>query len=236
MEKIRVILRGGSPLLQAGMVAALSQDPSIHPVAQPNDPVEVSTPIATKAADVLILNTTAPSADVRALLAEYPALIPSERMIVLTDRLEELRTTLRLGVGGYGISEDLQPHDLNIAVRTIAGGWSWACPRTLRRLFELVGEQRSVLPPPWPRKMPISEQELAVLRLAATGAREGEIASKLFLSPNTVKTYLRRVRQKLQAGSRAEAIQVASDMGLIIPLSEDAPSPSIPRRHPARVP
>ncbi|MCC6493891.1 MAG: response regulator transcription factor [Pirellulales bacterium] len=223
MEMVQVILMGGSPLLQIGMVAALDQDPSIRLVAQLGEAVEIPTVGPKLSGDVLILNTNSPFADVDAILADRPVDISSGRVLVLTecDRLDELRATVRLGIGGYGISRELRPHDLTVAVHSIAHDRRWACPQTIRRLFEAVGEPESSAPLTLPGKMPISERELAVLRLAAAGAREAEIAAKLFLSPNTVKTYLRRIRQKLHAESRSEAIQIAMTLGLISPLASE---------------
>jgi NarL family two-component system response regulator YdfI len=62
---------------------------------------------------------------------------------------------------------------------------------------------------------PLSEREAAVLRLIAAGTREERAAQELHLSRNTVKTYLRRVCAKLDAPSRAAAIRVAIERGLI---------------------
>lgn len=215
MEKIQVILRGGSPLLKTGMIAALRQDPAIRLVDHSGEAGEA--PASELAGDVLILITNSPSAAVNAILTEYPIRVPVGRVLILTecDQVDELRATVRLGVGGYGINNAVQPDELARAVRAIAHDRSWACPSTVRRLFEAVGEERTPAPPRWPRGIPISERELAVLTLAATGAREPEIAKKLYLSPNTVKTYLRRIRQKLQVATRAEAVQAAITLGLI---------------------
>lgn len=61
----------------------------------------------------------------------------------------------------------------------------------------------------------LSEQETDVLRLLCQGMRNAEIAEKLFLSENTVKYHLKKVYQKLQVGSRSEAIARARERNLV---------------------
>lgn len=61
----------------------------------------------------------------------------------------------------------------------------------------------------------LSPRELEVLRLAAQGASQREIASTLNLSPNTVKTYLGHVTKKLGAASRAQALHLAAEQDLV---------------------
>jgi DNA-binding CsgD family transcriptional regulator len=61
----------------------------------------------------------------------------------------------------------------------------------------------------------ISEREYQVLKLVAGGQSTKEIARQLELSPNTVKTHLSRLFEKLEARRRTEAIQKARELGLI---------------------
>ncbi|MGN1180554.1 MAG: LuxR C-terminal-related transcriptional regulator [Suilimivivens sp.] len=61
----------------------------------------------------------------------------------------------------------------------------------------------------------LSVQEMDILRLLCQGMRNAEIAKQLFLSENTVKYHLKKVYQKLQAGSRSEAIAIARDLNLV---------------------
>jgi ATP/maltotriose-dependent transcriptional regulator MalT len=60
-----------------------------------------------------------------------------------------------------------------------------------------------------------SDRELAVLRHLATPMSNAEIAHELFISPNTLKTHVRRVYRKLDARSRGEAVANARRMKLL---------------------
>jgi two-component system nitrate/nitrite response regulator NarL len=66
-----------------------------------------------------------------------------------------------------------------------------------------------------PARAPLSGRERQLLELAATGASNNEIAQRLCLSPNTVKTYWQRLYEKLGATDRASAIAEALRTGLV---------------------
>jgi LuxR family maltose regulon positive regulatory protein len=62
---------------------------------------------------------------------------------------------------------------------------------------------------------PLTERELAVLRLLPSGMSQREIGATLYVSQNTVKTHTRGIYRKLQASSRSEAVARARDAGLL---------------------
>jgi LuxR family transcriptional regulator, maltose regulon positive regulatory protein len=62
---------------------------------------------------------------------------------------------------------------------------------------------------------PLSERELAVLRLMAGRLSDKEIASKLALSPNTVKWYARNIFEKLGVHKRTSAVAKAKELGIL---------------------
>ena len=62
---------------------------------------------------------------------------------------------------------------------------------------------------------PLSERELEVLYLIAAGLRNKEIAEKLFISLNTVKTHLKNINSKLDVTNRTEAVARAREIGLL---------------------
>lgn len=235
MVELRIVVAGGAPLLQAGIVAALAVDERVRVVAQVEEVHQARAYVLQGTCDVLVLNTDSPHLESAGVIARDATRRSGGedsgdggdngdggdgepvKVLVLTDddSRHELLASLRVGVQGYGIRSRLQPEDILAAVRTVAGGKSWLCPVATGHLVQLavvdggngtLGSRNSG---------PLSPREAEVLRLAADGDGEDQIAVALCLSKNTVKTYLRRIREKLQVTSRGEAVRIGVKHGLI---------------------
>lgn len=94
------------------------------------------------------------------------------------------------------------------AVRTVAAGEAFLDPKVAARVSAWTHRTGSV-----GTGERLTEREIAVLRLAASGASNREIAEAMFLTENTVRTYLRRVMTKLGCHSRGEAAVRAARLG-----------------------
>ncbi|HEX5498141.1 MAG TPA: response regulator transcription factor, partial [Thermomicrobiales bacterium] len=73
---------------------------------------------------------------------------------------------------------------------------------------------------------PLSDRELAVLRLLAQRYRNKEIADALSIAPATVKTHTLNIYRKLDAADRREAVARAADLGLLPPVEERLEPPA----------
>jgi DNA-binding NarL/FixJ family response regulator len=236
-EVARVLIVGGAPLLQTGLVAALTPDPLVEIVALAHSLPEALGSLGLQRANVIILDTDSPQRDATAVLRALPHL-PSRgagaKLLLITDNTspDELLGALRLGIQGYAIRQDLTPDNLRGGVRAMRQQEWWACPTATRILMASVIAAGGTSPAPTARhgllrrrssqerysstqSHELTAREVEVLRLFSHGAREQQIAEALFLSKNTVKTYLRRVRLKLNAHTRAEAISAGFQLGLI---------------------
>ncbi len=125
---------------------------------------------------------------------------PAKVIIVTTfGRPGYLRRAMDAGVCGY-LLKDSPAADLATAVRRVAGGG------------KAISAELATLA--WDAEVdPMTERERAVLRLAAEGRSNKEIAATLQLSPGTVRNYLSEVSAKLDASNRLEAGRIARDMG-----------------------
>jgi two-component system response regulator DesR len=122
------------------------------------------------------------------------------RVIILTTfaRPGFLRRALEAGVGGY-LLKDAPAEQLADAVRRVHAGGRVIDPQLALDA--------------WSDADPLSDRERQVLRLAGEGASAGEIATKLGLSPGTVRNYLSGVIGKLGVGNRIEAYRLARQKG-----------------------
>ncbi|MGW2150726.1 response regulator [Nonomuraea bangladeshensis] len=129
---------------------------------------------------------------------------PEIKVIVLTtyDTDADVTRAMAAGVAGY-LLKDAPREELHRAVRTAAAGGAVLAPSVASALISRPAAQE-----PSPR-------ELEVLRLVARGAANKEIARALLISETTVKTHLKHVFAKLGVETRAAAVVVAMERGLL---------------------
>lgn len=134
------------------------------------------------------------------------ALDAAPAVLILTtfDRDAELIGAIEAGAAGYLLKD--------VAPETIVDGIERAAEGGLFLPDELAVRVLSGMRQPRPK---LTERELEVLRHAATGATNRELARALFVSEATVKSHLSHIFSKLGVESRSRAIRVASDAGLI---------------------
>lgn len=164
--------------------------------------------------DVLIVDLGLPDGSGLDLIAELAERHPRTATLVLTvfgDEQKLIRAFER-GARGY-LLKDETAIGLVDAIDQILAGGAPISPAIARFLVtRLVREQ--------PEQMVVGESQLTareteVLRLAAKGYNHAEVAKLLGLSANTVASYTRRIYEKLEVHSRAEALYEAGRMGLI---------------------
>lgn len=118
---------------------------------------------------------------------------------------------LRAGASGFALKR-ATPEELMHAIRVVATGTSMVLPDMTRRLLaSRAGERnagRAALPD-------LTARETEVLRLVATGLSNAEIAERLFLSRETVKTHVSTLLVKLGARDRTQAVIAAYDSGFV---------------------
>jgi DNA-binding NarL/FixJ family response regulator len=138
--------------------------------------------------------------------------IADARLLILTvsEREEDLLQALRFGAQGY-LLKSATITEVADAVRMVAAGEAMLSPHIVTRL---VAELREKTDEP-----ALSTREVEVLQLLGEGLTNTEIASRLFIGESTVRTYLRRLLEKLHLKNRAEAIAYAARHHLINNLS-----------------
>lgn len=220
--RVGLVITGGSPVLHVGVVAALQADHRLRLVEYLVDPAQGTLPAIEPDFDVLALLT---DVALPIALREGDGLLPaSARTRLLLLRLhadpDDVAAAVHAGLHGYAILSSLSPDDLACGLIMLARYGTWLCPQTTRLLLALLRGDVAVAPRRAPAFLPagrsiLSERELDVLRHGATGLSEAAIAERLSLAPNTVKTYWRRICEKLDVTVRSEAIIRGIQLGLI---------------------
>jgi DNA-binding NarL/FixJ family response regulator len=140
------------------------------------------------------------------------------RVLVLTtfDLDEYVYDALSAGASGF-LLKDVTAETLFEAVRVVAAGDALLDPAVTRRL---IGEFARLRPrhPARPELLEdLTKRETEVLRLVAEGLSNDEIAERLVVSKETVKTHVSRVLGKLRLRDRSQAVIVAYESGLVVP-------------------
>lgn len=138
--------------------------------------------------------------------AALRALDPAPAVLILTtfDRDAEILGAIEAGAAGY-LLKDVDPEAIIDGIRRAADGETVLAPDLASRVFQGMRN-------PLPR---LTDREIEVLRLLATGAPNKEIARALFVSEATVKSHLAHIFTKLEVDSRSRAIHIAQETGLI---------------------
>ena len=102
-------------------------------------------------------------------------------------------------------------------MRVVAAGEALLAPSVTRRLIAELARQRPRPPAPAARLRELTPRETDVLRLVAEGLSNREIADRLVVSDETVKTHVSRVLSKLGLRDRTQAVVIAYESGLVAP-------------------
>ena len=139
----------------------------------------------------------------RKIMAEYPDMA----VILYTAHGERglLAEGLDCGARGY-VLKDAPPDDIVRAVKRVAEGGAYVDPTLASEL---------VSPKATERLPALSAREREILGLLADGNSNPEIAAKLFISPETVRTHVRNAMAKLEADTRTQAVALALRYALI---------------------
>ncbi|WP_327692713.1 response regulator transcription factor [Streptomyces sp. NBC_00459] len=205
-------------LIRAGLVGLLQAAPGIEVVGEASDGAEGVKLAAQTAPEVILMDVRMPGMNgieaTERILAG--AGDPPPRILMLTtfDLDEYVYGALRAGACGF-LLKDSGPERLLAAVTAVAGGDALFAPSVTRRLVEAYARQTACEQPP--DLEALTARELEVLKLIARGLSNLEIADRLYISEATVKTHLNRTMTKLDLDSRAQAVVVAYESGLVTP-------------------
>ena len=229
MERIRVLVADDHPVFRYGMRALLSSDPDTELVGEATDGEEAVARALELRPDVILMDLNMPGLGgieaMRSILENNPD--TGILMLTMSEEDESVVAAVQAGARGY-VLKDAEGEETLRAIRAAAGGEAIFSPTIARRLADYFAApaQGSGTPPEQARReqqeTPASEypagltaREVEVLKLAARGLTNAQIAQELFLSPRTVNAHLNSIYHKLGVSSRTAATRFAGEHGLI---------------------
>ncbi|MGW1410439.1 response regulator [Streptomyces sp. NPDC002403] len=213
---VSVLLVDDEPLVRAGLRAVLEAQPDIEVVGEAGDGAAVIPLLHRLRPDVVAMDVRMPLMDgieaTRVVLRTVPD--PPKILVVTTFENDEyVYEALRAGADGF-LLKRARPAEIVHAVRLVAEGESLLFPAAVRQLAAEYGtsKARAVMD-----RAALTERESAVLRLMARGLSNAEIAAKLVVGVETVKTHVSAVLAKLGARDRTQAVIAAYESGFVAP-------------------
>lgn len=210
---LRIALIDDEELIRSGFAAIIGAEPDLEVSAQGADGVDAVNIARAGKADVLLMDVRMPVVDgieaterIAAEVRERPKIL----VVTTFDNDDYVWQALRAGADGF-LLKRTRVEDLLAAVRLVARTDALLFPEAIRRLAAVSARQSG----PRPGIADLSEREREVLQFAAKGLSNAEIASRMFLGRETVKTHLSSVYTKLGVRDRTQAVIAAYDSGLV---------------------
>jgi len=210
---IRVLLADDEALIRGGLRAIVEAEPDLEVAGEAADGAEV-VPLARRLRpDVVLMDVRMPDVDgITATRRILATMADPPRILVVTtfENDEYVYEALRAGASGF-LLKRARPAEMTAAIRLVAEGGSLLFPAAIRRLAAAHGATGR------PALTGLTEREAEVLRLMAAGLSYAEIAERLVVGVQTVKTHVAGVLAKLGARDRTQAVIAAYESGFVTP-------------------
>jgi two-component system, NarL family, response regulator DevR len=209
---MRIMIVDDHQIVREGLKAILQDDPDFEVVAESGS-VEGLAQLARRThPDIVLLDARMPGVGGADACRQLTAANPDLAVLIVSSYSDDqlVEECIRAGARGYVI-KDIERLSLKDSVRAVYGGGGAVSPaiaakvlNRLRTKEELASTEPS---------SPLSHTQLEILRLIAAGFSNREIASRVHLSENTIKSHVQEIFRKLDVGNRVQAALKASKQG-----------------------
>lgn len=209
VERIRILIAEDQPLIRRAFASMLALEPDLEIVAQAADGVEAVQAARRYLPDVVLLDIQMPRLNGIAATRQIVRDCPDAQVIILTtyDSDDLIFDSICAGAQAY-LLKDAEEGEILDTIRAVSRGQSRLAPDIARKLLDEFRRVRGA-----PRldggdrngqEEALTERENDILQLIVVGKGNREIATKLGLAEGTVKNYVSRILEKLNARSRTE--------------------------------
>ena len=201
---IKVVIIDDHVVVRAGLRYIIEADPELEFIGEFGGGLGAADFVMYNNPDVVLLDVRMPDRNGIDALKDILAADPKRRVVMLTtsDAEEDVFRAIEEGALGY-VMKDSEISVISAAIRSAMAGEVFMTD-DVRRIYETRKGSKG-----------LSAREAEVLKIAAKGAGNKEIAKEMGLSENSVKMFMKRAFFMLGASSRAEAVQLAVKRGLI---------------------
>ena len=208
---VRVLIVEDDPMMQLGLEQAFSRYPQLKIIEQADDGYLGVRAALKHQPDLIIIDIGLPRLDGIAVTKQIKAELPIVKIIMLTSHTvqTEVIAALAAGADAYCV-KGAKVEKLINAIAVVQDGATYLDPQIAKLVVS------NLKPPIDDRNIgSLSQRETEVLELIVEGKSNPQIAEKLHLSPNTIKTHVRSIMNKLTVNDRVQAAVVALRSGLV---------------------
>ncbi|MBN2392724.1 MAG: response regulator transcription factor [Anaerolineae bacterium] len=217
MSDVTVLIADDQRLVREGIASLLEIQDGVSVVGTAVDGQEAVEKALTLAPDVILMDVRMPIMDGISATTEIRRQLPACQILMLTtfDDEEYIVKSLQAGASGY-LLKDIPAADLAQAIRLTHAGIYQLAPSVAGKLIGQISAQATRPKPDKPLiEHDLTEREMDVLRLVATGATNREIAEKLCVSEGTVKNHVSNILSRLGLRDRLQAALYAHEHCLV---------------------
>jgi DNA-binding NarL/FixJ family response regulator len=213
-----IVVADDHEVVRAGFAALLDTQPDFTVLGTAADGAEAVRTCRELRPDVVLMDVRMPGTDGIEATRQLTLDDQAPRVLILTtfDLDEYVFDALRAGASGF-LLKDVTAEQLFDGVRVVASGDALLAPGVTRRLISEFARIRPQAAAPPATLAALTPRETEVLRLVAEGLSNTEIAARLVVTEDTVKTHVSRLLAKLGLRDRTQAVITAYESGLVVP-------------------
>lgn len=201
---IRIVVADDHLLLRKGVVSIIAAQFDMVIVGEAEDGLQAVEAFRRHRPDIMLMDLQMPELDGIEAIARIRADFPTAKIIVLTTYSRDITAARAFQAGAVGhLLKDTLRQELLSAVRTAHRGGRYVNPTTAAQIALHASDDT------------LTERECEVLRLAARGMSNGQIARQVMLATETVKGHMKSIFAKLRATDRTNAVTIAVKRGII---------------------
>jgi DNA-binding NarL/FixJ family response regulator len=203
-DRIKVLCVDDHPLVRDGIAFALQQHPDMELVAEANNGIDAVAAYRQYRPDVTLMDLRMPQMNGIDATTAIRDEFPNARIVILTTYSGDIQASraIKVDAVGYLLKGMLRNELVNI-IRRVHAGQRQIPPQIASEIAEYYVADA------------LSQREIEVLRCVAEGCANKIIASKLFITEDTVKGHMKNILAKLQANDRTHAVMIAMRRGFL---------------------
>jgi two-component system, NarL family, response regulator DevR len=209
---IRVMIIDDHEIVREGLKAILGNEPDFEVVAESATADDVGELVGKANPNVILLDARLPGVSGAEACRQLATTYPDIAVLIVSTYSDNdlIQDCIKAGARGY-VVKDIERFSLKESIRAVHGGGGAVSPAIAAKVLDRLRTGDHLTPPVPPS--PLSGTQMEILRLIAAGFSNREIAVRVYLSENTVKSHVQEIFRKLDVDNRVQAALRASQEG-----------------------